>query len=135
MAKVDEAFSYLRSQSEGPNDNAREGRNVNSRRSAESTSRVTSKKNSSDRNERAGSITIHDAVLDSSKDYEDLEPVEQRGSPLETNSKQYDKKFLILAFKQYKYFIYLFVYVKQDFFHLLEPWMIRMVKSTLRIGV
>ena len=87
MAKVDEAFSYLRSQSEGPdgnsfNSNVKQTNDVNEIRS-ESTSRFQNESNNSFRKERAGSITIQDVVVDSSKDYDSLERTEINITDLE----------------------------------------------------
>merc|ERR1712223_93785 len=82
MARVDEAFSYLRSQSEGKD--VKDASNNSNEIGSEMIVPNDSEKSSSNSNltksygvpreERAGSITISDAVLDSSKDYDSLEP-------------------------------------------------------------
>ena len=93
MAKVDEAFSYLRSQSEGRGGKAsnsdvnQQTNDVNGRRS-ESTSGIQNESKNSCRNERAGSITIPDAVVDSSKDYDSLEQTEIFDTDLDTSKKR-----------------------------------------------
>ena len=82
MARVDEAFSYLRSQSEGRDGkdasiNNKEIDNEMATNEISGNSSPNSKLTKSHgipREERAGSITISDAVLDSSKDYDSLEP-------------------------------------------------------------
>ena len=82
VAKVDEVFSYLRSQSEGreaksvakdSNEDANEMNIVIAPDYSPSTDKLD-KRNGLAREERAGSITISDVVVDSSKDYDSLEP-------------------------------------------------------------
>ena len=96
VAKVDEAFSYLRSQSEG-----REGSGVINNIDEDKKEKVIPKSPVSNkkvqhhnstkihglsREEKAGRITISDAVVDSSKDYDSLEPQEVYNGSIEKNN-------------------------------------------------
>ena len=91
---MDEAFSYLRSQSEGrggntSNDvNVKQKSDVNGTRSESTSQRIQNESNNSFRNERAGSIEIQDAVLDSSKDYDSLEQTGVKHTDLENSNKR-----------------------------------------------
>ena len=82
VAKVDEVFSYLRSQSEGresksvAKESDEDANEINILTAPDNSSYAAKldKRNALGREERAGSITISDVVVDSSKDYDSLEP-------------------------------------------------------------
>ena len=96
MAREDEAFSYLRSQSEGRD--GKDAANNNNELDNDMTIKDASEKSSSNskltkshgmpREERAGSITISDAVLDSSKDYDSLEPEDVPNNDSQINNEK-----------------------------------------------
>jgi len=93
VAKVDEAFSYLRSQSEGgggktSNSNVKQTTDVNGTRSESTSQRIQNESNNSFRNGRTGSITLQDAVVDSSKDYDSLDQKEINNTDLEISIKR-----------------------------------------------
>ena len=79
-AKVDEVFSYLRSQSEGGDDIGSNIDDKNSRENIklreESASRSQNENTNSHRKDSADSVTIGDAVLDSTNDFDSSEPVD-----------------------------------------------------------
>ena len=80
MAKVDEAFAYLRSQSVGPGGMGYDTGSRNGKAKvgpkAESASRIQNENRNSHRRDRVDSVTIQGAVLDSSRDYDHIEPAD-----------------------------------------------------------